>query len=212
MDLQKLKQAREKIRLQVESLNHDFFDMCRYGKIREDEGSEELFEVEHRFDTEAEFKYFSEKLTEQDFKDLIRYSDPYKTWFVPAPMDRFDFNEGVREFRTSKPNVTIKRCLEYTYWSAVLESISVCPEFVPSIFGLENWMVQDIISGSYSLEEVWYSIKCYEKGTSYVFRLTTVSSHANVSRCLDVLKIYFRLCTSYFDPKRPAVTYQGFLN
>ena len=111
MDLQKLKQAREKIRTQVESLNHDFFDVCRNEKIRKDEGPEESLWIDHRFITEGDYKYFSEELTEQGFKDLIRYADPYKTWFVPAPIDRHSFNNGVREFRTFKPKVTIKPSL-----------------------------------------------------------------------------------------------------
>lgn len=105
----------------------------------------------------------------------------------------------MREFRTFKPKVTIKPSLEYRYWSAVLESISTCPEFVPSIFGLENWMVQDILCGSYSIEEVWYSLKCYMNFSTYLFRLRNVNNRANVAGCLDVLKIYFRLCSSYFD-------------
>ena len=112
MDLQKLKQAREKIRTQVESLNHDFFDVCRKEKIRKDEGPEESFWIDHRFITECDYKYFSEKLTEQGLKDLIRYADPYKTWFVPAPIDQDSFNKGVREFRTFRPKVTIKPSLE----------------------------------------------------------------------------------------------------
>lgn len=209
MDLQKLKQAREKIRTQVESLNHDFFDVCRNEKIRKDEGPEESLWIDHRFITEGDYKYFSEELTEQGFKDLIRYAYPYKTWFVPAPIDRHSFNNGVREFRTFKPKVTIKPSLEYRYWSAVLESISTCPEFVPSIFGLENWMVQDILCGSYSIEEVWYSLKCYMNFSTYLFRLRNVNNRANVAGCLDVLKIYFRLCSSYFDPKHVFATFQG---
>lgn len=210
MDLQKLKQAREKIRTQVESLNHDFFDMYQAGNIRVNEGSEELLFIEHRFNTEDEFKYFSENLTEQGLKNLIRYVDPYKTWFVPAPMRQKDFNAGVQEFRTSKPKVTLTPCLEYRYWSAALESIRICPEFVPSIFGLENWMVQDILSSFYSIEEVWYSLKRYMKVTSYLFRLREVNNQANVSECLDALRIYFRLCSTYFDP-RVSGTYQGYL-
>ena len=103
MDLQKLRQAREKVRTQVESLNHDFFDICRNKKIRKDEGPEESFWIDHRFITEGDYKYFSEKLTEQGLKDLIRYADPYKTWFVPAPIDRHSFNNGVRELELSNP-------------------------------------------------------------------------------------------------------------
>lgn len=178
----------ETLRSDIANINEETYLRC---------SSDPTVSIRGEIINQREFRYFC-TMNEHKFRLLLSRLDPFKTWITPDVLSRQDFFSGLHSCRTMRiPDVGAKS-LEFDFWFTVHQALTICPECVTTMFGLESWLVSELIAHKISFKELLFitSRFCH---TGFRFILLGIDHFDSFTLSEKMVLSNYRLSSAYLN-------------